>query len=609
MKILSCHVENFGKLHDCDCEWTDGFNVVRQSNGWGKSTLMAFIKCMFYGLANDGKRSIESERKRFDPWQGGTFGGRLCFECEGKEYEIVRTFGKKASEDTITIYDCVTKLPTDDFKITANGMGGSLGRLLFGIDEDSFSRSAFIAQGDVLGSVTSDINAKISNLADNTNDMGNYELAMETFKSALLALSENRATGKINIAKSEATKIRGEILQEAAAIESMKQLAEMTASAQAAINDLTAENGRLSEDMDRITGWQDDQIKREKYRLYDKACCEALANYEDAEREEKRLQKADTDGYKKSGLGIIGIALLGVGLIFIAVSLVSESIPDNILPVIGLIFAVIGAAFAVIGIMANRKAQKAYDENHDAYVAAKAKRDTAAGAYDKAKRELEIYTEKYGTAFLVSDGKGFEDGSGREFASSAAIGEKIQENLKEIHRLRGVIAKYNEQTEAKQEQLDELSGKKEQLAELEESIDEGRVKVRRLELARDLMEKAKNNMTAKYIDPLNTRFAHYYETLTGTSAADYMLDADNNISVDNAGERRKTETLSTGLKDAVGFCLRLALIDSMYKDEKPPIILDDAFANMDDANTTGALTVLYEVAQKYQVIYFTCHGK
>jgi len=52
----------------------------------------------------------------------------------------------------------------------------------------------------------------------------------------------------------------------------------------------------------------------------------------------------------------------------------------------------------------------------------------------------------------------------------------------------------------------------------------------------------------------------------------------------------------------------MALVDAMYKDQKPPIILDDAFANMDDKNYRGAIRVLAEVSQSYQVIYFTCHG-
>ena len=148
MKLIRCHVENFGKLHDFDYSWTEGVNCICRENGWGKSTLMAFIKCMFYGLTGDNRKSAaDSERKKYAPWQGGIFGGKILFESGGKEYEVIRTWGKKASEDTCLIIDADTRLGTKDYDVATSGNTDSLGRQLFGIDEDSFARSAYIAQG------------------------------------------------------------------------------------------------------------------------------------------------------------------------------------------------------------------------------------------------------------------------------------------------------------------------------------------------------------------------------------------------------------------------------------------------------------------------------
>lgn len=50
MRILRLHIENFGKLHDFDMDFQEGFHRVCTENGWGKSTLAAFIRAMFYGL-------------------------------------------------------------------------------------------------------------------------------------------------------------------------------------------------------------------------------------------------------------------------------------------------------------------------------------------------------------------------------------------------------------------------------------------------------------------------------------------------------------------------------------------------------------------------------
>ena len=93
MKLLRCHVENVGLLSDFDLTFTEGLNVLCRENGFGKSTLAAFLKAMFYGLPKT--RAKASERKRYDPWQGGKYGGFLEFEYRGSQYRVTRYFGKK----------------------------------------------------------------------------------------------------------------------------------------------------------------------------------------------------------------------------------------------------------------------------------------------------------------------------------------------------------------------------------------------------------------------------------------------------------------------------------------------------------------------------------
>ena len=53
--------------------------------------------------------------------------------------------------------------------------------------------------------------------------------------------------------------------------------------------------------------------------------------------------------------------------------------------------------------------------------------------------------------------------------------------------------------------------------------------------------------------------------------------------------------------------MRLALVDAMYGEEKPFLILDDPFVNLDQEKVTAGNELLNEVSKEYQVIYFTCH--
>ena len=172
MKLLRCHIENFGVLSGFDQEFAEGLNVLCRENGFGKSTLAAFIKAMFYGLPKSRTRSLtENERKRYDPWQGGKYGGFLEFEYQGVQYRVTRYFGKK--EDRFALYDLTNR--TESTRFTEN-----LGEDLFQLDADAFARSTFVPQmsgRDV--TATTSIRTKLTNLVEDTNDLNNYDTAMK----------------------------------------------------------------------------------------------------------------------------------------------------------------------------------------------------------------------------------------------------------------------------------------------------------------------------------------------------------------------------------------------------------------------------------------------
>ena len=137
MILLTIHIENFGKMRHYDMQFHDGINTILQDNGWGKSTLAAFIRVMFYGFENERKKKdIEKERIRFMPWQGGKYGGYIIYEYEGKKYRLERFFEK--NNDTIKLYDEETNLEIPNAST-------QIGEDIFGINRESFSKTVFIS--------------------------------------------------------------------------------------------------------------------------------------------------------------------------------------------------------------------------------------------------------------------------------------------------------------------------------------------------------------------------------------------------------------------------------------------------------------------------------
>lgn len=178
MKLIRLYVAGFGNLQDYSYEFTDGVNVIAAPNGWGKSTFAAFLRSMFYGLGDSRARSVaENPRKRYTPWAGGSFGGNLEFEANGKQYRIERFFGAKESEDTFSLYALDTGKVCGDYS-------ERIGEELFGIDADGFSRTVYMdasahIHGKVDKSANNSINTKLNNLLEAENDLGNYEQALD----------------------------------------------------------------------------------------------------------------------------------------------------------------------------------------------------------------------------------------------------------------------------------------------------------------------------------------------------------------------------------------------------------------------------------------------
>ena len=121
------------------------------------------------------------------------------------------------------------------------------------------------------------------------------------------------------------------------------------------------------------------------------------------------------------------------------------------------------------------------------------------------------------------------------------------------------------------------------------------------------LEDAKDVFASHHMGQVLDSFKKYYQLMTGRDSDRFEIDSHLNISLRELGALRSIEQLSEGQGDLINICKRMAMIDAMYPDEKPFIIFDDPFVNLDDERVNRGLHFLDKVALDYQVIYFTCH--
>lgn len=203
MKLRSCQVENFGNLSEKTYFFEDGLNAFCEENGAGKTTLAAFLKVMFYGM--DGYRvnaTAFSERQRYYPFSGGKFGGNVVFEDDGDIYKIERFFDVKSeTKDTLKVYKNNVETDIED-----------PGAKFFGVDKNSFERTAFISSDEVAVSATSDIRKKLNCAAEGLSDEGSFDNAIKLLEKQEKTYQKTRGeNSKIAQTKNKATFLQTKI--------------------------------------------------------------------------------------------------------------------------------------------------------------------------------------------------------------------------------------------------------------------------------------------------------------------------------------------------------------------------------------------------------------
>lgn len=204
MKLISCYIENFGCLHEIEFDFSDGLSCICEENGYGKSTLAAFISAVFYGLPDGRRKASDNPRKKYLPWQGGVFGGSAVIETPKGHFRVGRTFGKKQTEDTFSLTDLDTRLESLAY-------GEKIGEELFGLTEESFMKSTYLPQEAVMTSMTPDINARLTNLLESSDDMSDYGKAVSRLDSYIKNLCNAQKHGVIPALRSDLTSCMLEI--------------------------------------------------------------------------------------------------------------------------------------------------------------------------------------------------------------------------------------------------------------------------------------------------------------------------------------------------------------------------------------------------------------
>lgn len=227
------------------------------------------------------------------------------------------------------------------------------------------------------------------------------------------------------------------------------------------------------------------------------------------------------------------------------------------------------------------------------------------------KENLETVMKKY---------QDFQENNDIDILKNLAYVEKSEEEMRVefVHRrnelskrkqeINKKIVGYKKDIENAQNEIDKMVDLESERDRNRNCIAEMETKHKLLSFAKACMDKAKENLAIKYMKVMSNSFKKYLALLGIESTDTFSVDVNLNVTQEQQGERRESSRLSTGKQDLIQVCMRMALVEAVYKDvDQPILILDDPFVNLDKSSVEKGIQLLRNIGEEYQVIYFVCH--
>ena len=193
--------------------------------------------------------------------------------------------------------------------------------------------------------------------------------------------------------------------------------------------------------------------------------------------------------------------------------------------------------------------------------------------------------------------------TGAAYAKEYQTLSQKEEFYKQIHH-----AFQEQQREEKCKMLEkqqiQVLQKKRQTGQQKKQI-EHRMEV--LEKSMQYLTEAKQAYICHMAKDLSEPFYAYLSAFDEELGRKVQLNDTYEIGIVDHGILRQMDYYSSGIKDVIWFCERMAFIQRLSVKEKPVIVLDDVFLALDHEMQKKAFNMVGRISQDFQIIYLSCH--
>lgn len=612
MKIKSILINGFGKLSNKNIELKDNINIIYGKNEAGKSTLLNYIKAMFYGVARNKNGKEISDFDKFTPWNIQDYSGKISYSLDnGEEFEIYRDFRKKSP----IIYNSQKQDITNEFLLDKN-KGIDVIYEQLGIDEESIKNTIIVSQNEIEVEKNSQnhIIQKISNIVSSGDENISFRKTMDRInKTQLEEVGTDRTTEKpINIV----TKRINELTIKKNELEEIKNsIDENDVDLGGIQNNISEESTKLELLKTVRDNLEKSNLKYAEIDVLQKIKEENEAKVDELKYKVDRRTKRKIANEKKSYL--MWYILILFLLILTIVSFVVKF--PIALPIISFVLAVIISMVIIYKIYSFRKdkasrireIEKLEEKiNQEANII----KENIKLQDDKIKqKEQEIKDHENRINLLIVNE--FEKKLNLDFIQTVLemnleeIDIAINHKVEYINSLKWKISSNEQKKEILQSRIDEFPDvqaqlenaviEKEELSSLNKSFD----------LAKECMESAYEKIRSSINPEFNENLCQIVEKISnGKYKKVSFNDVDGLIVETENGMNIPVNKLSQGTIDQMYLSLRLSSINTITK-ENIFIILDETFAFFDDERLENILKFINNNYKDKQVLIFTCSNR
>ncbi len=201
--------------------------------------------------------------------------------------------------------------------------------------------------------------------------------------------------------------------------------------------------------------------------------------------------------------------------------------------------------------------------------------------------------------------EGTAEGSSDDLDRLSADAEALQTRMEALNRRHATLKGSIERLSLDADRIPDLE---EELARTRARLTEAKANAETVKNTAKFLEEAKTALSTRYLGGMQASLARHLEALTELAPDGAVMDASFDVRLREGGKTHTMESFSRGWRDTVEFCTRLSLTEALYAEgERPFLLLDDPFVNLDDTRMDAAKALLARLADDYQILYLVCH--